>query len=295
MSHLLALDLAAAYVLGALEPAEEAAVRAHLQTCPESHELFDELGGVVPYLAEFPDLELVEPPAALRDRIMAAAAADLQARGVASGAPASTAVPTAAPAPSAPSTAPAAPTPFPTADERTARAERTRARTGPIEWAMRIAAVLAIVALGAWNFQLQGQVGDLQQQVASSRQYQTAVRAVLDVSFETGSQTAVLKPAAAGGPRGIAAVAPNGSIQFAVQDLTPTTGTQVYETWAIVGDQAPIPLGSFTVGPSGTASFTSSAGPAVPGVVVAVSREPQAGATAPTEVVSVGAATTPSS
>jgi hypothetical protein len=41
--------------------------------------------------------------------------------------------------------------------------------------------------------------------------------------------------------------------------------------------------------------FTSQAGPAVPGVTVAVSREPQAGATAPTEVVSVGTAAGPSS
>jgi anti-sigma factor RsiW len=280
MNHDQVRDLAAGYVLGALDPSEEAAVREHLATCPEPHTEFEELGGVVPYLLEPADLELVEPPASLRDRIMAAAAADLEARAQGAAPPPATAERT---------------TPFPSADERAARAERTRARTGPLEWAMRIAAVLAVVALGAWNFQLQGRVSDLQQQVAAARQYQTAVAAVLEVSFESGSQTAVLKPQEADGPRGIAAVAPNGSIQFAVQDLAPTTGTQVYETWAIVGDQAPIPLGSFTVGPSGTASFTSGPGPAVPGVVVALSREPQAGATTPTEVVSVGAATTPSS
>ena len=57
-----------------------AAVREHLATCPESHAEFEELGGVVPYLLDDPRLELVEPPAALRDRIMAAAAADLAAR-----------------------------------------------------------------------------------------------------------------------------------------------------------------------------------------------------------------------
>ena len=154
---------------------------------------------------------------------------------------------------------------------------------------------MAIAALGAWNFQLQGQVSDLRDQVTASRTYQTAIASVLEVAFREGSQTAIMQPQQGGGPRGIAAVSPDGSIQFALQDLAPTSGNQVYETWAIVGDDAPVPLGSFTVGASGTASFTSRAGPAVPGVVVAVSREPAAGATAPTEVVSVGAAVPPSS
>ena len=102
--------------------AEEAAVREHLATCPESHAEFEELGGVVPYLLESPDVELVEPPAALGDRIMAAAAADLAER---------TAAERTTPAPAAERTAPV---PFPSADERTARAERTRSRPGPLDW-----------------------------------------------------------------------------------------------------------------------------------------------------------------
>jgi anti-sigma factor RsiW len=280
MTHEQAIELAAGYVLGALEPAEEAAVRAHLRSCPESHEEFAELGGVVPYLADWPDLEIVEPPASLRDRIMTAAAADLAER------TSSTTEPTAFPGP-------------------TQRAERTgaagRRRSGGRDWALRIAAVLAIVAVGAWNLQLQGQltnlrgeVTDLRQQATAAADYQRAVSAVLDVAAEPGSQTAVLAAQAAGGPRGIAAVAADGSIQLALQDLAPTTGDQVYETWAIVPDRGPIPLGSFKVGPTRTASFLSKPGPAVPGVVVALSREPRAGATAPTEVVSVGAASGPS-
>ena len=35
MTHETARGFAAAYVLGALEPAEEAAVREHLRTCPD--------------------------------------------------------------------------------------------------------------------------------------------------------------------------------------------------------------------------------------------------------------------
>lgn len=287
LNHDQVRDLAAAFVLGALDPSEEAAVREHLATCTEPHTEFAELGGVVPYLIDSPELELVEPPASLRDRIMAAAAADLEerTRGAAPTTPA-------AAAPATPPTTSERTLAFPSTSERE---ERARSRAGALSWVTRIAAVLAIVALGAWNFQLQGQVTDLKQQVNASRSYQTAIAAVLDVAFRPGSQTAILQPQQGGGPRGIAAVAPDGSIQFAVQDLAPTTGTQVYTTWAIVPDQAPIPLGSFTVGSSGTAMFTSKPGPTVAGVTVAVSREPKDGATAPTEVVSVGTAAAPSS
>lgn len=279
MSHEQALDLAPLYVVGALEEAEMAAVREHLATCPESHAVFEELGGVVPYLLDDPSLELVEPPAALGDRIMAAATADLAER---------TAIAErTAPAPAAERTTPI---PFPSAEER---GERTRARRSPLTWVAAIAAVLAIAVLGAWNVSLQGQVNDLEQQVGAAQEYRDAVAAVLDVASAPGSQTAVLQPVSSGGPRGLAAVGSDGSIQFAMQDLAPTSGSQVYETWAIVGDNAPVPLGSFQVDASGIASFTSQRGPADPGIVVAVSREPAAGATSPTEVVSAGQAAPP--
>jgi anti-sigma factor RsiW len=280
LTHDEALELAPAFVLGALEEPELAAVREHLATCPESHAEFEELGGVVPYLLESSDIELVEPPRALGDRIMAAAAADLAGR---------TGTPVAErPVPVAERTAPV---PFPSAQEHDTRSER--ARRGPLAWIAGIAAVLAIVALGAWNLRLQGQVNELELQVGAAEDYRAAVAAVLDVAATPGAQTALLSAVEAGGPRGIAAVAADGSIQFALQDLAPTSGDQVYETWAIVGDAAPVPLGSFTVDESGTASFTSKQGPTDPGIVVAVSREPAAGATTPTEVVSAGQATPP--
>src|SRR3954470_16506339 len=75
-----ARDLAAGYVLGALERSEEAAVRAHLATCDQPHPEFVALGGVVPTFLEVDEVDLVAPPAGLRDRIMAAAAADLASR-----------------------------------------------------------------------------------------------------------------------------------------------------------------------------------------------------------------------
>ena len=287
MTHQEAVDLAPLYVLDALDEAEMAAVREHLATCPESHAEFEELGGVVPYLLDDAAMELVEPPAALGDRIMAAAAADLAERTDSTAERTTPPMVASVPAP--------APIPFPSADERTARAERTRARTSPLEWAFRIAAVVAIAVLIGWNLLLTRQVGDLQQEANAAEQYRTAVTAVLDVAAQAGSQTALLAPQEPGGPRGIAAVASDGSIQFAMQDLAPTSGTQVYETWAILPGSNPVPLGSFQVDASGTVSFTSKQGPTGPGMAVAVSREPQTGATTPTEVVSAGVTATPSS
>ncbi|MEO5939616.1 MAG: zf-HC2 domain-containing protein, partial [Candidatus Limnocylindrales bacterium] len=67
-------DLAAGYVLGALERSEEDAVRYHLAICAEAHPEFAAYGGVVPALLDLDGLELVEPPASLGARIMAAAA-----------------------------------------------------------------------------------------------------------------------------------------------------------------------------------------------------------------------------
>jgi anti-sigma-K factor RskA len=72
-------ELAAAFVLGALDDAEADAVRAHLASCADPHAEMAELGSVVSVFAE--SVLVVEPPAALKGRILAAAAADLEARG----------------------------------------------------------------------------------------------------------------------------------------------------------------------------------------------------------------------
>ena len=56
-------------------------------------------------------------------------------------------------------------------------------------------------------------------------------------------------------------VASDGSVQFAMQDLAPTSGSQVYETWAILPNSNPVPLGSFTVDASGVALVHLEAGP----------------------------------
>jgi len=253
-------DLAAGFVLGALSPEDERAVREHLETCPEPHAEIAELGGVVPYLAA--TVEPVEPPAGLKARILAAAAADLETR-----------------------TANAPVVPFPEPIERAAR-ERTR-RATPTTWLLRIAAAVAIVALAGWNILLQGQLSD-------ARSYEDGLAAVLEVASRPGSQAAILADPDGDGPRGIAAVAADGSVVLAMRDLPATSGTEVYEAWVIGGDGVPVPIGGFAVGGDGTAIFTADATTAGPGVTLALTREQAPGATAPTlPIVSAGVATAP--
>ncbi|HET9456786.1 MAG TPA: anti-sigma factor [Candidatus Limnocylindrales bacterium] len=262
-------DLAAGFVLGALETAEERAVRDHLASCPEPHPEFAELGGVVPYLAESAAFEAVEPPAALRGRILAAAAAEGQAD----------------------EARPAPPTVLPTAAERAERAIR-RPRARPLDWMLRVAAVVAIVALAGWNLLLQGQLN-------GARSYDGAVAAVIEAAGEAGSRTVILTPGqgqADDGARGIAAVRADGSVVLAVRNLAATSGAQVYETWVIAGETAPVPIGSFTVGTDGTGTFTTRPTDAPPGVVIALTLEPNAGNTAPTgPIVASGVAGPPTS
>jgi anti-sigma-K factor RskA len=208
---------------------------------------------------------------------MAAAAADLEERtaGIATAGAA-----TVAPGPAA-ATAPE-PTPFPTASERTAR--RTRASTGT--WLLRIAAVVAIIGLAGWNLLLQNQLN-------ATEAYQRSVAAVIDVAAQPGSLTAILTPADGTGS-GLAAVGADGKMALAARDLAPTSGSSVYTTWAIGGDGVPLALGDFTVGSDGTGSLEAAAPALTAGTVIALTREPTPGMTAPTgPIVSKGAAAAP--
>ena len=79
-----------------------------------------------------------------------------------------------------------------------------------------------------------------------------------------------------------------------MQDLDPTTGSEVYEGWVIVGDAAPAPLGGFAVGDAGTGRLDSSGLPVEPGMTLALTREPEPGATTPTmPILAAGTAGAP--
>ncbi len=255
-------ELAPGFVLGALEPDEMAAVREHLATCPEAHDELAELGGVVPYLAD--SLEPMAPPDALRSRILAAVAAE------ATSPPSDITVPAASAArPSAGA--------VPAAAVISIDAERSRRRS-PLGWIAAVAAVLLIVGLGAWNV-------SLRHDLDGAQAYGAAVDRVLAIAAAPGGQTAILAPAQPGGPSGIAAIGSDGTVEIAVRDLAPTTGTQVYEAWVIGADKTPVAIGSFVPGTDGFGTLTTGQAPSAPGVVIALTREPSAGRTSPTPPV----------
>jgi len=252
-----AAELAPAFVLGALTAAESDAVRRHLAECPELHAEMAELNSVLPAL--FEAVEPVAPSAGLRDRILAAAAADLEAHQA-----------PARPVPAPPSRPIAQPVPSRRGWDLGAIFRR------PVWAAVAAAALVAAVALGAWNAQLRDQVAGLES-------YRNGVVQVLDEAARPGAQLAVLAdPTGAAGPTGLAAVGADGGVAIVMRNLAPTTGTQVYEAWLIGADKIPVAIGGFQVGGSGTASLITSHAPLGAGVVVALTLEPREGATAPT-------------
>jgi hypothetical protein len=266
-------DVAAGFVLGALTPAETDAVRRHLAECPELHAELAELNSVVPAL--FEAVEPAAPPAGLKDRILAAAAADVDARR-----PAPTlAAPAPAPAPPATAAAPAAPT----------RGWDFGALLRRPVWAAAAAALVVALAFGAWNVQLRNDLAGLEA-------YRANVVKVLDAAAKPGAQLAVLAdPSGAPGPSGLAAVGPDGEVAIVMRNLAPTSGSQVYEAWLIGDDQVPVPIGGFQVGSSGTAALATSHPPLGEGVVVALTLEPHEGATTPTPPIRAAGVARPQS
>jgi hypothetical protein len=262
-----AADLAAGFVLGALEPAEMDAVRAHLAACPEAHPEFAELGSVVPTLLA--SVEAVEPREALRDRVMAAARADAVARAGVAATDTVSAAPARVPKPAS-------------LDERTRRwsLERIFGFRQPVWAGLGVAAVVAIAVLGAMNLQLRSE----RDQLAT---YEDRVAQVMRAAADPDVQLAVLAAPAIGSPTaGLAAVSTTaGTIQLAIRGLAPTSGTQVYEAWYIPIDGAPLPIDGFTVGSIGTGTISgpwSAPAGTASGGVVAITLERMAGATTPT-------------
>jgi anti-sigma factor RsiW len=254
-----ARDLAAGFVLGALEPAEMEAVREHLASCPEEHPEFAELGAAVPYLAD--SLAPLEPSAGLGRRISAAVAAEAAASGRAP-----------------------VEVPSPVAADRSSQdaivslsAERARRRS-PLAWVAAIAAVLVIVGLGAWNV-------SLRRDIDAAQAYAAAVDRVLALAGTPGGQAAILAPSVPGGPSGIAAVGPDGRVQIAMRGLAPTAGTEVYEAWVIGADAQPVAIGSILPNADGFGTLAVSGAPSASGVTIALTREPAAGRTTPTPPV----------
>ena len=323
-----------AFVLGALERDEERAVAEHVRTCPHGEQelaAFAEFGAVIPALLE--SVPLVEPPASLRGRIRAAAsrgprgttgcggrrrvgrgwgvgrrgrvgrceAAGLSAAaGVSAAAGAvSTTGPAAGLSAAAGATTPPGrvSTTGPAAGERAGTAtpgnvvvlDAARRRRLSPAWGLAAAAVVAVLVLGAVTV-------SSQQQLADARAYQQRLTAALVQAGQPGSQVAVITSTGqpGTGPGGIAVMPASGSGTLVMSGLAPTTGTQVYEAWAIAQGQPPVPVAGFTVGPDGVGYINNM--PEAPGepVIVAITLEPRPNPTAPSsEPIAAGVAAPP--
>jgi hypothetical protein len=257
-------DLAPLLVLDALEPDEMAAVREHLPGCPDAHLELLELGEAATALLE--TVEPAAPPARLKASLLAAAAADL-AEGRH---PSSAGSGARADAPLTPVPPPvAADSPSNVADLAAARSRRG-SRVG---WLLAVAAVIALLVIGASNLALR-------RDLDAAQAYQDGVNQALDLAAKPGSTTALLS-SEDGTVSGFAVVGADGTVRMTMEGLPPTTGSQVYTTWAIVGEEAPVALGDFTVGADGLATATATSPATAPGATLALTLEPNAGNTSP--------------
>ncbi len=241
-------ELLPLYALGALEPAEQALVEAHLPVCAECHTEADELLLVAHSLAA--TVPARQPDARVR-------AAVLGRLGGQSGR-------------TAPRPLPAL---RPTASARPAATPRRRA----INWPM--AAMLAgLVGLLVWNVYLTDRVNSLQQQ------YRAQAAAVALISSPITASAALMGQGPYGGASGRAYIDPTSrNVVLVVEHLTPLAEGQVYQAW-IITDAGPQSAGLVNVSRSGWGmSWLSEPYPEQ--ALIGVSVEPAGGSSSPTEVV----------
>jgi hypothetical protein len=269
--------LASGFVLGALDADEMIAISDHLDSCRKPHPEVGDLGGVLPYLAE--SLEPVEPPAWLRESVMAAAKADLAARRRAS----TQSEPRVAEPVAEPAVAPAilaahGDRPPSLAGVISLAAVRASRARRAYTWAMRAAAVLAIVALSGYSLNLQGEL-------RKAQQHGDVQSSILN-AIQQGARSAVLTSADGSKAGGLAALMPTGHVLVDMHGLTATKGDQVYVVWLSSGTSGPIgtwiKAGSFTVDDSGVGSLTVDNVPASAILWIYVCREANSNMTQPT-------------
>lgn len=202
-------ELAAAYLLGAVDGDEASAIAAHVAGCDRPHvELRDGVGGELLALG----LEPVTPAAPLRERLMATIERTPQDH---------------APLVRAPV---AAATPDVIAPRREPQPMRRR---GAFDWlsngwarGFSAAAVVAMIALGAWNLGLQSQLRDTRA-VADAI---AGARAVHTVASDAG--------------RGLLLETASGSA-FVPADMRSLPPDRVYEVWLIPATGAPVGVATF--------------------------------------------------
>jgi hypothetical protein len=249
MNHAEAIELAGLYVLDALDPAERAAVDAHLASCPEAHDEFAEVGAVAPALATLADP--VGAPASLKNKVMA----DYRAGA------------------GAPVWEPAAATAGP------ARAVRG-GRPSWVAWAATAAAVLVIAVTAGWAYVAQSNAN------LDAQRTQMIAQAI-DVMAAPGSSVAILEGSAtAAGASGFATFGTDGTGYIVLVDMPVAPSGTTYQAWYIA-DGVPASAGLLSVDRDGYALMALAGRPGTQ--VIALTVEPSGGSDQPTsDPVAVG-------
>jgi hypothetical protein len=216
------------------------AVRKHLDACPRPHLELNEMGEVMPCLAIAP--QPLEPPAWLRESVMAAAQADLAAR---------RRIARPLEAVTSESRISVEFDAEPEADTRPnvrviplARVGRSRRRVAAT-WLSRVAAAAVLVGLGSYAFVVQGDL-------SKAKQDQEHAKAVLNVIGQQGSRTVMLTDVHASGAGGTVALLPSGHIVVWLNHLPTTHNDEIYTVWLTGGDGVQVKVGSFYPEADGT-------------------------------------------
>lgn len=258
-------EMAALCVLDVLTPEEAAPVHAHLAACDQPHpdialaaEAAGALGSAV---------EPVQPPAALRDRLMAAVAATPQV-------------------PDRAADTPVAPAAVAAGDTNVVPLHRPSraARPSRLAWAGLAAAAVVVLLVGGWGLSLQRQLSDADQQLALVRQ---AIAAAADPASRVATITGTEQ---APGVSGMAVVPGSGTGYLMLQGLPALASGQVYQAWYLA-DGVPTSAGLMPTGASEVAVMTG-LDPIAGTDTIALTIEPAGGVASPTGPI-VAAGTLP--
>jgi len=257
-------EFASGFVLGALETDEMIAVQDHLDSCPKAHPEVNELGGVLPYLAE--SLEPVEPPARLRRSVIEAAKSDLAARRLVGEPFARRLVDTPSERRVAAPVAAAAP-----ARVISLNAARASRRRRAAVWFGRAAAAALIVVVAGYAAVVQTGVGK-----------PSGTDDIWNFLGQPDARSAVLVAYDHSQAGGLAVLRPSGNIMVSVHNLQPTKGDEVYVVWLTADNGVPSKVGTLAVDDSGVGRLNVESPPTSASLWIFVCKEPNSNVTKPT-------------
>lgn len=217
-------ELAGAIALDAIPDEEWPAIRAHLATCVRGHADLRELRAVAALLLEA--APAVEPPAGLRERILATARAEISAG---------------PPVPSALSTPPPDPRPIGSTGAARVVERGERSWWQRAAWPVAAAAVLVAAGMGTWNVSIRRDLSARDRRVAALERRIGADERALAVLAGGGRQYRFAATVAGAG--GSVLRPETGAATIVVEGLPPRAGS-AYQVWAIQGDR-PVSIGIF--------------------------------------------------